>query len=191
MIDNPGLDYDRGAREYNLTVSVTDGHFTVNDVFTVHVTDVNEAPVFHNLSRAVDVDENFVGRLFVVSTSDEDVGDTLSVDMVATPSSGALQFVPQSGRWVWISPMGTSYKLIILILICFHTFHCLMTIVLCLLIICVDVQKVIWDNIKFECNSGHIIKVLHNRRPIISNNNKLYLCEGNTFKLRYHLNNIY
>ena len=89
-------------------MSVNDGYFTVSDVFTVHVTDVNEAPTFHNLSTEVDVCENFVGRLFIVNATDEDVGDTVSVGMVATPSSEALQFVAQSGRWVRLSPRGTN-----------------------------------------------------------------------------------
>ena len=95
------LDYDRGHREYNLTVVVSDGHFAVNDTLTVHVTDVNEPPTFRNLSREVNVSENYAGgQLFTVDVTDDDVGDVVLVGMVATPSSQALQFVPLSGSCV-------------------------------------------------------------------------------------------
>jgi hypothetical protein len=84
------FDYE-DKNSYNIRVLVTDnGNNTFENIFTIHVTDVNDAPVAGD--DLIDPDNQVISgqtNLFVLTNdTDQDVNDVLKVASVTSPSNG-------------------------------------------------------------------------------------------------------
>ena len=77
----------------NVTLRVNDGTVDVDQVFTINVTDVNEAPTDITLSNAV-IDEGLpVGSLVgTLSTTDPDLGDSFTYSFCGGADDASFQF---------------------------------------------------------------------------------------------------
>lgn len=73
---------------YSLTISVSDGTATVTTPLTVTVNDINDPPVFSNVSYSLTVNEGVTSSVSIlqVSASDQD-GDTIVYSFVGITSS--------------------------------------------------------------------------------------------------------
>ena len=107
------LDYE-DAREYNVTLTVSDGSLNLTHVVRVEVVDVNDPPVFVSWSANAVVFENEGGVSFgdALVVVDEDVGDVLtwSVVSVSPVNGSALIRLNDSSTSVG-GPAGTGRQL--------------------------------------------------------------------------------
>ena len=92
-MENPGLNYDLGYRSYDLTVSVTDSHFTVTSLITVQVSDVNLPSTFVDVPPDnITISEHWEGPIFDLEVDDVDLSDVLTYQITVVPEADELPF---------------------------------------------------------------------------------------------------
>ena len=101
---NPNLDYELGTKQFVMTVSVSDGHFTETVALTIDVVEVPEPPTFTNLPAAISVTEDATlatGVIFTVMATDEDAGDVVTLTSSISPTANhPFTFTTSSGKHI-------------------------------------------------------------------------------------------
>jgi hypothetical protein len=106
--ENSILNYESGTTSYTYEVRVTDsGSLTYNEIITINVLDVNEAPVTFEDSYSMDQDTtlNIIESEGVLANDTDPDSDTLTATLVNNVSSGSLSLA-SDGSFTYTPVIG-------------------------------------------------------------------------------------